>query len=64
VAINHYKESPKDKHTLGSHEEFRKDLRCLYFANRVLAGMSNGVSTSSGNSATENINQKGNYYID
>ena len=42
------KESPKGKHTLGSHEEVLKDLSPLYFANRFLAGTSNGVSTSSG----------------
>jgi hypothetical protein len=52
VAMPHYKESPKDKHTLGSHEEVLKDLSPLYFANRTLARTSNGVSTSSGYSTT------------
>jgi len=36
--------------TFGSHEEVLKDLRPLYFAKRLLAGTSMGVSTSSGNS--------------
>jgi hypothetical protein len=55
VAMPHYKESPKDKHTLGSHEEVLKDLSPLYFANRSLAGTSNGVSTSSGYSTNKQV---------
>ena len=36
--------------TFGSHDDVLKDLRPLYLANRFFAGISRGVSTSSGNS--------------
>jgi hypothetical protein len=38
--------------TLGSQDDVLNDFSPLYFANRFFAGTSNGVSTSSGNSAT------------
>jgi len=38
--------------TLGSQDDVLNDFSPLNFANRFFAGTSNGVSTSSGNSAT------------
>lgn len=42
-----------DHITFGSHEEVLNDLRPLYLVKRFLAGLSNGVSTSSGYSETQ-----------
>lgn len=42
--------------TLGSQDDVLNDLSPLYLANRFFAGTSNGVSTSSGNSVTWDMN--------
>ena len=42
----------------GSHEEVLKDFTPLYLAKRFRAGVSNGVSTSSGNSEGNKKNYK------